>query len=145
MTSADWTQITHGLGRAFSFLAVAVVLLAVGFHILDLFIHRQLGDLIMTQRNPNASRVASAAILGLAIVVGTAVITTGTDFLVGLVSTAIFGAVGVIMQTVVYGLVDLLTPGNLADVVDDPQSHPGSWVLAASLLASGILVAACIS
>jgi uncharacterized membrane protein YjfL (UPF0719 family) len=145
MTSADWTQIVHGLGRAVAFLAVAVVLLAVGFHILDMFSHRKLGDLILTQRNRNASRVAAAATLSLAIVVGTAVVTTSNDFLVGLVSTAIFGAVGVIMQTAVYGLFDLLTPGNVSDVVDDPEDHPGSWVLAATLLASGIIVAACIS
>src|ERR1700760_220985 len=142
MTSADWAQITHGLGRAFSYLGIAVVLLAAGFHLLDLFTHRQLGDLIMTQRNPNASRVASAAILGLAIVIGTAVITTNNDYLVGLVDTAIFGAVGVVMQVVVYGLFDLLTPGTVSDVVDDPLPHPGSWVLASSLVASGIIVAA---
>ncbi len=145
MTSADWTQIVHGLGRSVCYLAIAVILLAVGFHILDMFSHRQLGDLILTQRNRNASRVAAAATISLSIVVATAVITTSNDFLVGLVSTAIFGAVGVIMQTAVYGLFDLLTPGNVSDVVDDPDDHPGSWVLAATLLASGIIVAACIS
>jgi uncharacterized membrane protein YjfL (UPF0719 family) len=145
MTSADWTQIGHGLGRAFAFLGVAVVLLAAGFHVLDLFTPGKLVDLIMSQRNRNAARVASAAMISLAIVISTAVVTTNTDFAFGLVSTTIFGAVGVILQSVVYLLFDLLTPGNVGDVVDDPQDHPGSWVLAASLLASGAIVAACIS
>lgn len=145
MTSADWTQIGHGLGRAFSYLAVAIVLLAAGFHLLDMFTHRKLSVLIMTQRNRNAARVASAATISLAIVIGTAIVTTNNDFLVGLVSTAVFGAVGVVLQTVVYALFDILTPGRVSDVVDDPEDHPGSWVLAASLLASGIIVAACIS
>jgi uncharacterized membrane protein YjfL (UPF0719 family) len=146
MTSADWTSITHGLGRTFAFLAVAVVLLAVGFYILDRFSPAEkMVDLIMRDHNRNAARVSSAAILAQAIVIGTAVITTNSDFVVGLVSTAIFGAVGVLLQTAVYFLFDLLTPGNVGDVVDDPNDHPGSWVLAASLLASGVIVAACIS
>ncbi len=60
-------------------------------------------------------------------------------------STAIFGAVGVVLQAVVYLLFDLLTPGKVGGVVGDPVDHPGSWVLAASLLASALIVAACIS
>jgi len=146
MTSADWTAIGHGLGRTFAFLGVAIILLAAGFHILDMFSPAErMVDLIMKQHNRNAARVSSAAILSLSIVIGTAVITTNTDFLSGLVSTAIFGAVGVVLQTAVYFLFDLLTPGNVGDVVDDPEDHPGSWVLAASLIASGLIVAACIS
>jgi uncharacterized membrane protein YjfL (UPF0719 family) len=145
MTSADWTAIGHGLGRTFSYLAIAVVLLAVGFHVLDMLTPGKLADVIMAQRNRNAARVASATMLSLAIVIATAVVTTNDDFAYGLVSTAIFGVVGVVLQAVVYVLLDLLTPGKLGDVVCDPQDHPGSWVLAASLLASGVIVAACIS
>ncbi|MDQ1357437.1 MAG: hypothetical protein QOF20_1207 [Acidimicrobiaceae bacterium] len=145
MTSADWTAIAHGLGRTFSYLGVGVVLLAVGFHVLDLLTPGKLAEFIMTQRNRNAARVASAAMLSLAIVIATAVLTTNDDFAFGLVSTAIFGAVGVLLQTVVYVVLDRLTPGRLGDVVCATEDHPGSWVLAASLLAAGVIVAACIS
>jgi uncharacterized membrane protein YjfL (UPF0719 family) len=146
ITSADWTAITHGLGRTFAFLAVAVVLLAIGFYVLDLFSPAEkMSDLIMKDHNRNAARVSSAAILGLSIVIATSVFTTNDDFLYGLVSTAIFGAVGVLLQVAVYFLFDILTPGNVGDVVDDPKDHPGSWVLAASLIGSGLIVAACIS
>lgn len=145
MTSADWTAIGHGIGRTFAYLGVSMVLLVAGFHILDMFSPKRLVDLILTQNNRNAARVASAAILSLAIVIATAVVTTNDDFAYGLISTAIFGVIGVVLQVVVYFLFDLLTPGNVGDVVDDPVDHPGSWVLAASLLASGVIVAACIS
>jgi uncharacterized membrane protein YjfL (UPF0719 family) len=145
MTSADWTEIAHGLGRTFSYLGVGVVLLAAGFHVLDLLTPGKLAEFIMTQRNRNAARVASAAMLSLAIVIATAVVTTNNDFAFGLVSTAIFGAVGVLLQTVVYVVLDRLTPGRLGDVVCATEDHPGSWVLAASLLAAGVIVAACIS
>ena len=145
MTSADWTAIAHGLGRTFSYLGVGVVLLAVGFHVLDLLTPGKLAELIMSQRNRNAARVASAAMLSLAIVIATSVLTTNDDFAFGLVSTAIFGAVGVLLQTVVYVVLDRLTPGKLGDVVCATEDHPGSWVLAASLLAAGVIVAACIS
>lgn len=145
MTSADWTAIGHGIGRTFAYLGVALVLLVAGFHILDMFSPKRLVDLILTQNNRNAARVASAAVISLAIVIATAVVTTNDDFAYGLISTAIFGVIGVVLQVVVYFLFDLLTPGNVGDVVDDPVDHPGSWVLAASLLASGVIVAACIS
>jgi uncharacterized membrane protein YjfL (UPF0719 family) len=145
MTSADWQDIGDGLVNTLAYVGVAVVLLALGFAVLDRLTPGRLGDVIMAQRNPNASRVAAAGMLGLAIVIGTAVITTHDDFTVGIVSTAIFGLVGVILQGLVFVALDRLTPGNLGDVVCDPEDHPGSFMVAASLLAAGLVVAACIS
>ncbi len=145
MTSQDWTDIAHGLGRTFAYLGISVVMLAAGFHLLDMLTPGKLSEVIMVKRSRNAARVAAAAMISLALVIATAVFTTTKDFTFGLVSTAIFGLVGVVLQGLVYVVIDILTPGTLGDVVTDPEEHPGSWVLAASLLASGIIVAACIS
>jgi len=83
--------------------------------------------------------------LGLAIVIGTAVLSTHDDFVTGLVTTAVFGLVGVALQAFVFVVVDRLTPGKLGDVVCDPDDHPGSYLIASSLLAISIIVATCIS
>jgi uncharacterized membrane protein YjfL (UPF0719 family) len=145
MTSADWQDIWDGLAYTLAYVGVSVVLLALGFALLDRLTPGRLGEVIMAQRNKNAARVAAAGMIGLSIVIGTAVITTHDNFTVGLISTSMFGLVGVILQGVVFFALDKLTPGNLGDVVCDPEDHPGSLVVAASLIAAGLLVAACIS
>lgn len=145
MTSDDWKNIGSGLGASLAYVGVAVVLLALGFYVLDLLSPGRLSSVIMKDRNRNAAVVASAGMLGLAIVVGTSVLTTNDDFTVGIVTTAIFGLVGVLLQALVFVVLDALTPGKLGDVVCDERDHPGSYLIAASLLASGLVVAACIS
>jgi uncharacterized membrane protein YjfL (UPF0719 family) len=145
MTSDDWSDIGEGLIASLAYVGVAVVTLALGFLMLDLLSPGRLSVVIMRDRNRNAARVAAAGMLGLAIVVGTAVLSTHDDFTTGLVSTAIFGLVGVLLQAIVFVIVDRLTPGKLGDVVCDPEDHPGSYLIAASLISIGIVVATCIS
>lgn len=145
MTSDEWQDIGEGLIASLAYVGVAVVLLAFGFFVLDLLSPGRLSVVIMRDRNRNAARVASAGMLGLAIVVGTSVLTTQDDFTSGLVTTAVFGLVGVLLQAAVFVALDRLTPGKLGDVVCDDRDHPGSWLIASSLLAAGIIVATCIS
>lgn len=145
MSSEDWKDIGEGLIASLAYVGVAVVLLALGFMMLDLLSPGRLSVVIMRDRNRNAARVASAGMLGLAIVIGTSVLTTHDDFTTGLVTTAVFGLVGVALQAVVFVIVDRLTPGRLGDVVCDPEDHPGSYLIASSLLAIGLIVATCIS
>lgn len=145
MNSEDWKDIGEGLIASLAYLGVAVVLLGLGFFVLDLLSPGRLSVVIMRDRNRNAARVASAGMLGLAIVVGTSVLATHDDFVTGLVTTAIFGLVGVLLQAVVFIVLDKLTPGKLGDVLCDDADHPGSYLIGASLLAAGIIVATCIS
>lgn len=145
MSTEDWKDIGEGLIASLAYVGVAVMLLALGFMMIDLLSPGRLSVVIMRDRNRNAARVASAGMLGLAIVIGTSVLTTQDDFVVGLVTTGVFGLVGVLFQAVVFVIVDRLTPGRLGDVVCDPEDHPGSYLIASSLLAIGIIVATCIS
>ena len=145
MTSAQWQDIGEGLLASLAYVGVAVVLLGLGFLALDLLSPGRLSTVIMRDRNRNAAVVAAAGMLGLAIVVGTSVLTTPDDFTAGLVTTAVFGLVGVLLQALVFVVLDRLTPGKLGDVVCAEGSHPGAYLIASSLLASGIIVAACIS
>ncbi len=145
MSSEDWKDIGEGLIASLAYVGVAVVLLGLGFAVLDLLSPGRLSVTIMRDRNRNAARVASAGLLGLAIVVGTSVLTTQDDFTTGLVTTAVFGLVGVILQALIFVILDKLTPGKLGDIVCDSDDHPGSYLIATSLLAAGIIVATCIS
>ena len=145
MTSEEWKDVGEGLLASLAYVGVAVVLLGLGFLVLDLLSPGRLSVVIMRNRNRNAARVASAGMIGLAIVVGTSVLTTHDDFTSGLVTTTVFGLVGVLLQAVVFVVLDRLTPGSLGEVVCDEQDHPGSYLIAASLLSAGIIVATCIS
>ena len=116
MTSEDWQDIGEGLVASLAYVGVAVVLLGLGFFVLDLLSPGRLSVVIMRDRNRNAALVASAGMLGLAIVIGTSVLTTHDDFTAGLITTAVFGFVGVLLQAAVFVVLDRLTPGRLVDV-----------------------------
>ena len=145
MTGEEWQDIGEGLIASLAYVGVAVVLLGLGFLVLDLLSPGRLSVVIMRDRNRNAAVVASAGMLGLAIVVGTSVLTTQDDFTTGLVTTAVFGLVGVLLQAAVFVVLDRLTPGKLGDVVCADGDHPGAYLIGASLLSAGIIVATCIS
>ncbi len=145
MTTEDWQDIGEGLVASLAYVGVAVVLLGLGFFVLDLLSPGRLSVVIMKNRNRNAARVAAAGMIGLAIVIGTSVLTTHDDFTTGLITTAVFGLVGVLLQAAVFVVLDRLTPGSLGEVVCDERDHPGSYLIAASLLSAGIIVATCIS
>lgn len=145
MTSNDWTDLGEGLVRTLAYAGVGVVLLVLGFLLLDKLTPGDLGDQIMVQRQRGATRVAAGGILGLVAVIATAVIRTQDDFTVGIVNTAVFGLVGIVLQGVAFLIVDKLTPGDLGATVSGDDDHPGTILVAATLFASGILVAACIS
>ncbi|MCF2434836.1 DUF350 domain-containing protein [Streptomyces thinghirensis] len=52
------------------------------------------------------------------------------DFGKGLVSTAVFGLLGLVMMAVAFLIVDLITPGRLGGTLVEPEPHPRCGVTA---------------
>ncbi len=68
-----------------------------------------------------------------------------TSMLHGVLAAAAYAVLGIILLVLTFVVLDRLTPGKLGDIVCDTEDHPGSWMIASSLLAAGIIVATCIS
>ncbi|WP_151773839.1 DUF350 domain-containing protein [Streptomyces abyssomicinicus] len=138
-------DILDGLGRATAYGALGVVLLILGIFLIDALTPGKLGQQIWQQRNRNAAVLLSSALLGIGGIVFTSIWTTYDDFGKGLVSTAVFGLLGLVMMAVAFLVVDLVTPGKLGATLVEPEPHPAVWVTASCNLAVAAIVSASIA
>jgi uncharacterized membrane protein YjfL (UPF0719 family) len=134
------------VGYALAYSAVGIVILGIGFVALDVITPGRLGDHIMKHESVNAAIVTAAGLLGLGLVVFTAIWTNAdSSFGDHLGWTIVFGLLGVVMQAVAFRLLDALTPDDLAAIVMRPEFHPASIVAAASQVAVSLVIVACIA
>lgn len=139
------SDIVNGLGRTTAYGALGVVLLILGIVLVDILTPGKLGRQIWEDRNRNASILLSSALLGIGGIVFTAIWTTYDDFAKGLVSTAVFGLLGLVLMGVAFLVVDLVTPGKLGATLVDPEPHPAVWVTASCNIAVAAIVSASIA
>ena len=120
--------------------AVGLVVLIVGFVVLDLLTPGKLGVLVM-ERKPNAAILSAGILLSLGLILWFAIYFTGGGW-DGLVDAAVYGAVGVVSQAACFFVLELLTPNRFGDIAEDPAMHPAAWVGAAAQIAIALVVCA---
>ncbi|BAJ33041.1 MULTISPECIES: DUF350 domain-containing protein [Kitasatospora] len=138
-------DILHGLGAAAVYGLVGLVLLLLGYLLIDVLTPGKLGRLIWAEGNRNAAVLLSSALLGVGGIVYTAIRYTYDDFGKGLLSTLCFGVLGLLLMALAFWLLDLLTPGRLGAILVSTAPHPAVWVSASCNLAAAAIVAASIA
>ncbi|WP_406284271.1 DUF350 domain-containing protein [Embleya sp. NBC_00896] len=138
-------DLAEGVGYAFAYGGVGIVLMVLGFVLVDVLTPGNLGRQIWIERNRNAALVLSSALLGVGMIVTTAIATTYDEFGKGLASTALFGVSGLILMAIAFLVIDLVTPGRLGATVVEREPHPCVWVTASSQIAIAAIVSACIA
>ncbi|MFG2292143.1 DUF350 domain-containing protein [Streptomyces sp. NPDC048603] len=139
------SDIINGLGRTSAYGALGLVLLILGIVLVDVLTPGKLGRQIWEDRNRNAAVLLSSALLGIGGIVFTSIFTTYDDFGKGLISTAAFGVLGLVLMGIAFLVLDLVTPGKLGAIVVDPEPHPAVWVTASCNIAVAAVVAASIA
>jgi uncharacterized membrane protein YjfL (UPF0719 family) len=133
-------------GAALAYGAVGIALMALGYLVVEVTTPGRLGHQIWTDRNRGAALVLAAKLLGVGAIVTTAIASSEDALTDGLLSTVVYGLLGIVLMTVAFYALDLLTPGRLgATVVDPRELHPACWVVAAADLGTAAIVAAAIS
>jgi uncharacterized membrane protein YjfL (UPF0719 family) len=132
-----------GIGLAYG--VVGIALMGLGFVLVDLLTPGKLSKLIWTDRNVGAAAVLGAQLLGVGLIVSTAILSSEGGFGTGLASTLIYGLIGIVLMGLAFLVIDLVTPGKLGETVVEAQAHPAAWVVAAAYLSIAGIVAAAIS
>ena len=125
-----------------AFAGVGIVLLALGYLVVDLLTPGHLGRHVFVDHRRDAALVLAANLLALGGIVATAIYTAEGSTWYALGETAAFGLVGVALLGVAFVVLDRLTPGHLGQIVTDDSDDPAVWVVAASQLAIGLVVMA---
>jgi uncharacterized membrane protein YjfL (UPF0719 family) len=126
--------------QVLAYTGVALVILVVGFVVLDLITPGKLGQLVM-DGNPGAGLLAAASLLSLGLIQFFAIFFTGSEW-GGLDDALVFGLVGVAAQTAGFFILDVLIPGKLAEHCFNPTLHPAAWVTAGIQVSVALIVCA---
>ncbi len=139
------TQLFTDLATSLAYVGVGIVLMGIGFALVDLLTPGRLGDLIWRQRNGNAAIVLGSGLVGTSVIVVSAILASADEFAAGLLTTSGAGLLGLLLMALAFALVDAITPGKLSEIVCDREPHPAAWVTAVTHLAIAGIVAAAIS
>ncbi|MEV0732804.1 DUF350 domain-containing protein [Polymorphospora sp. NPDC050346] len=123
---------------------VGVVLMAIGYVLVDVATPGRLRDLIWTERNRNAALLLASNLAAVGIIVIAAITASADDPVDGLISAGAYGLLGLVIMAVSFLLLDAVTPGKLGELLVDVQPHPAVWVNAVVHLVTGGVIAAAI-
>ncbi|NYI04550.1 DUF350 domain-containing protein [Allostreptomyces psammosilenae] len=144
------TDIVEAAGSALLYGLVGFVVMAVAFVALDLVTPGKLASVVWTERNKGAAVVLGGQMLGVGIVIREAIAASESEAGLGygLLSTLVYGLVGVLVMTLVFAVVGIVTPGRMGAVVlqdDGDRPHPAAWVQGAMYVGTALMVGAALS
>ncbi|NEK87469.1 DUF350 domain-containing protein [Blastococcus saxobsidens] len=143
--TVDGDALGQGVVATLLFFVIGVAVLALGFLALDLLTPGNLRTQVYLDHNPNAAILLGANHLALAIIVVTAIMTSGDSLAQGLVDTAVYGLVGVLLQALALRVLDAAIPADLRALVNEPRVRGSAWAVGISLVAIGAVNAAALS
>ena len=141
----DLNDLVNGLLSGLGYGAIGLVLLALGYKVIDALLPGDLGTQIYTERNTNAALVVAAGLIALGAIVTTAIVTSDDDFSTGAANAGGYGLLGVVLLALAFVVMDRLTPGKLGVICTSTERHPAVYVTMATLLTVGAIVSAAIS
>ena len=125
--------------------AVGIVLMGIGYVLVDLATPGRLRELIWVDRNRNAALLLASNLAGVGIIVVAAIVSSDDDFAEGIVDAGAYGLLGLLIMAGAFLLLDMVTPGRLGEILVEPEPHPAAWVSGVVHLATGGIIAAAIS
>jgi uncharacterized membrane protein YjfL (UPF0719 family) len=126
--------------QVLAYTGVGLVVLTIGFVVLDLLTPGKLGQMVM-EGNPGAGLLSATALASLGLILYFAIYFTGAGW-DGLDDAAVFGIVGVAAQAAGFFILDMLIPGKLADHCFEPKMHPAAWVTAGIQISVALVICA---
>jgi uncharacterized membrane protein YjfL (UPF0719 family) len=136
-------ELLFSLLHTSAYAALGVVLLVLGFLLLDAVTPGDLRTAVFRTQARDAALVAATHMIATASVLVASIAASDNNFRTGFVSSAAHGLLGVVLLVASVVIVDLLTPGDLRGSLsdDDPHLHAGAIIVAATELAVGAIVA----
>ncbi len=130
----------NGYVNFLSYIGVSISLLVVGMLLFTLSTPKIKEFQLIAQKNVSAAMLLGGKVVGLAIVLGAA-----AEYSISLLDMAIWGAIGIVAQVVVFFIAELITIRfSIQKAIEEDNRAVGTMLLSLSL-AVGWIVAKCIS
>lgn len=142
--NADYfSTLGRNVGAIACYAILGVLLILVGFYAIDITTPGKLTQLVRAGR-PNATVVAAAGMVSMAFIVVVAIYASGGQLAEGLISTAVYGLLGVIAQVIGIRVLELGTSITIGPLLAEEKLDSSAFVVAAGHIALGLIVAVAI-
>jgi uncharacterized membrane protein YjfL (UPF0719 family) len=128
------------VGIAATYGLVGLVLMAVGFALVDVLTPGNLREQVWVERNRNAAVLLASNLIGVGAIVATAIAASENDWAIGIVSTLAYGLLGLVLMGLSFMVIDAVTPGRLGALMVAEEPHPAVYVNGAAHLAVAAIV-----
>ncbi|MFP5021098.1 DUF350 domain-containing protein [Pseudonocardia phyllosphaerae] len=135
-----WGYLGRGVGAILLYAVIGTLMMLVGFWAIDLTTPGKLPQLVRAGL-PNAVVITAAGMLSMAFIIVLAIWSSSGSLLQGVVSSLVFGLVGIVAQVGAVRLLEWVTGIEIGDVIQDTEPRPAAKVVAAVHVALGLIVA----
>lgn len=137
------SSLLEGIGAILLYAVIGLLLMLIGFYAIDFTTPGKLSGLVRAGR-PNAVVITAAGLLSMALIVVVAISAARYDLLAGVITSLVFGLIGIVAQVLAVRVLEWTTRIDVAETISDEKFTPSSLVVAAAHLALGLVVAVAI-
>lgn len=138
------SDLAKGIGAILLYGVVGLLLMFVGFYAIDWTTPGKLSALVR-RGLPNAVIVTASGMLSMAFIVVVAIFNSASDLTEGLITSLVYGLLGIIVQVIAMRLLEWATRIDVGSTIESERFAPASVVVAAAHIALGLVIAAGIS
>lgn len=120
---------------------LGLVLLVLGYFVVDITTPGNLSQVIRREGNPNAAMVAASGVFGVALIIVTAIFTSGGNLIEGLTETAVFGLVGILAQAGASFAFERVVGMDVRGLVREPRLSPAAVLVGVTRIGIGLITA----
>ncbi len=143
LNSDYFSTLGRNVGAIACYAVLGVVLILIGFFAVDVSTPGKLTQLVQAGR-PNAAVVAASAMVSMAFIVVLAIYSSGGKLSEGLISTAVYGLLGILAQVIGLRILELGTSIKIGRLLAEEKLDSSAFVVAAGHIALGLIVAVAI-
>jgi uncharacterized membrane protein YjfL (UPF0719 family) len=133
------STLSHNTAAISAYAGVGLVLFVAGFYVVDLATPGKLISMIRQERNPNATVLATAAMVAVGLIVAASVYGADGNLGEGLIATIVYGAVGIAVQTIAMLIFNLLIGVRVGELCQEETLEPAAVLLAATYVMIGLV------
>ena len=134
----------QGVISTLAYFVLSMTIFGIGFIVQDLLTPGKFRKQVFVDNLPNACVLAGSQAIAIGIVLAAAISTSPADLVAGLIATAVYGTVGLVLQTIFLVLLEWLNPEKFRYVVEDTKLRPSVLLSGIILIVVGVINAACL-
>ncbi|MFP5068800.1 DUF350 domain-containing protein [Pseudonocardia nantongensis] len=135
-----WGFLTRGIGAILLYAVIGTLMMLIGFWAIDLTTPGKLPRMVRAGL-PNAVTITAAGMISMAFIIVLAIYSSYGSLLQGMISSLVFGLVGIIAQVAAVRLLEWVTGIDIGEVIQAEEPRAAAKVVAAAHLALGLIVA----